>query len=114
MTPIVLDAADIAELAHHQLGGIAGSEHRVLWTDGTSTAGLLTIAAGHRLGRHTHRKHHHHVWVVDGHASILDADVGPGSYVHIPSGVAHDFDATESAGCTVFYLYMRDGPDGSP
>jgi mannose-6-phosphate isomerase-like protein (cupin superfamily) len=109
MTPIVLEWADIIDLAHHELEGAPGTEHRVLWTDGVSSAGVLTIAPGHRLGRHTHRRHHHHVWVVEGHATILESDVGPGSYVHVPAGVAHDFDATTSEGCTVFYLYMHDG-----
>ena len=33
------------------------------------------------------------------------------AYVHIPSGVDHDIDATSSDGCTVYYLYIR--PAGS-
>lgn len=85
---------------------MGGVTHRVLWHDATSMAGVLTVAGGHRLGAHAHRVNHHHMWVVDGRASVLGSDLGPGSYVHIPSGVEHDIDATTSDGCTVFYLYV--------
>jgi quercetin dioxygenase-like cupin family protein len=47
--------------------------------------------------------------VLEGHAVILDTEVGPGSYVYVPGGVDHDIDATASEGCTVFYLYLRPG-----
>jgi len=107
MTPIVLDAADVDDLPRHSLGGIPGTEQRVLWDDGTSSAGILTVAAGHHLGRHAHRQNHHHMWVLEGHAEIVDSEVGPGSYIHIPAGVHHDLDATLTEGCTIFYLYLR-------
>lgn len=102
-------AGRIATLPAEPLGDLPGVTHRVLWQDGTSMAGVLTIAAGHRLGTHTHRRHHHHMWLLDGRARILGEDLGPGSYTHIPSGVAHDIDATDTGGCRVFYLYVRYG-----
>jgi quercetin dioxygenase-like cupin family protein len=105
--PVVLTAEAIASLPVEALGAIEGVSHRVLWRDDISMAGVLTVQAGHHLGAHSHRRHHHHVWVLDGHATILGTDVGPGAYVHIPSGVLHDVDATASGGCTVFYLYLR-------
>jgi quercetin dioxygenase-like cupin family protein len=74
-------------------------------------AGVLTVAPGHRLGSHTHRVNHHHIWVLDGRGVILGHELGSGSYVHIPGGVEHDIDATASEGCTVFYLYIRLGTD---
>jgi quercetin dioxygenase-like cupin family protein len=33
--------------------------------------------------------------------------VTAGAYVHIPAGVDHDIDATETDGCTLYYLYLR-------
>jgi quercetin dioxygenase-like cupin family protein len=45
--------------------------------------------------------------VLEGRATIVGAELGAGSYVHIPSGVDHDLDATRTNGCTVFYLYLR-------
>ena len=84
-------------------GLAAGVTNRVLWSTDTSMAGVLSVQAGHRLGTHTHRLNHHHVWVVDGEVTILGEVLGGGSYVHIPGGVAHDLDATNTGGCTVFY-----------
>jgi quercetin dioxygenase-like cupin family protein len=90
-----------------RLGPTEGVTNRVLWQSETSMAGVMTVQAGHRVGTHSHRVNHHHMWVVDGRAVILGEELGPGSYVHIPSGVAHDLDATGTSGCTVFYLYIR-------
>lgn len=107
--PVVLTAAAIAALREEPLGQLPGVTHRVLWRAGTSMAGVLTVRAGHHLGAHAHRVNHHHIWVLSGQLRILDQDVGPGSYVHVPSGVAHDLDARASAGGTVFYLYVPPG-----
>jgi quercetin dioxygenase-like cupin family protein len=105
----VLTAADVAARAEEPLGRLDGVRHRVLWRDAESMAGVLTVAAGHRLGLHTHRVNHHHMWVLDGHATIVGTEAGPGSYAHVPSGIEHDIDATATEGCTVFYLYIRPG-----
>jgi quercetin dioxygenase-like cupin family protein len=109
-TPTLLTAEAIASIAAAPLDSIEGVTNRVLWRDDTSMAGLLTVEGGHRLGAHAHRMNHHHIWVLDGRASILGTEVGPGSYVHIPSGVEHDIDASRSSGCTVYYLYLRPPP----
>jgi quercetin dioxygenase-like cupin family protein len=87
-------------------GPAEGITNRVLWSTDTSMAGVLSVQAGHRLGAHTHRRNHHHIWVVDGEVTILGELLGPGSYAHIPGGVVHDLDATNTGGCTVFYLYI--------
>lgn len=105
--PVALTADAISALPLEPLAGIDGASHRVLWRDGTSMAGVLTVQAGHRLGTHAHHANQHHIWMLDGHAAILGAEIGPGSYVHVPHGVSHDIDATRSDGCTVFYLYLR-------
>ena len=102
-----LTAEIISALPVEPLGHLDGVSHRVLWRDDTSIAGVLTIDGGHRLGRHSHRVNHHHLWVLDGCATILGQEMGAGGYAHIPSGVDHDIDATGSAGCTVFYLYLQ-------
>ena len=57
----------------------------------------------------THIVNHHHIWVLKGRATILGDELGPGLYVHVPRGVAHDIDATKTDGCTVFYLYAHPG-----
>ena len=107
LQPTVLTADAISRLPDVPLGTLDGVEHKVLWRNETSMAGLLTVPAGHRLGTHAHRGNHHHIWVLDGRAVILGEELDAGSYVHVPSGVDHDLDATATNGCTVFYLYIR-------
>jgi quercetin dioxygenase-like cupin family protein len=109
INPVVLTAEANEALPVERLDGLDGVSHRVLWRNETSMAGVLTVAGGHRLGKHSHRVNHHHIWVLDGQAVVLGHVVSAGSYVHIPSGVDHDIDASASAGCTVFYMYLRPG-----
>lgn len=106
--PVVLTADAIEALPDEPLGSIEGVRHRVLWRTDTSMAGVMTVESGHHLGAHAHRANHHHMWVLEGRATILGNDLGVGSYVHIPQGVEHDIDATATEGCTVYYLYLRD------
>lgn len=105
--PTVLDVQAIDRLPFEPFGHIAGVAQKVLWRNDTSMAGILTVAAGHHLGAHSHRLNHHHIWVLDGSATILGSELGPGSYAHIPSGVVHDIDASSTEGCKIFYLYLR-------
>jgi mannose-6-phosphate isomerase-like protein (cupin superfamily) len=105
--PIVLTPEAIVTLPVEPLGPQAGVTHRVLWRNATSMAGVLTVEPGCHLGLHAHRVNHHHMWVLEGHATILGTELGPGSYVHIPSGVEHDIVASGTDGCTVYYLYLR-------
>jgi hypothetical protein len=107
--PTIISREAIAQVPLVPLGPMEGVLHKILWRAGTSIAGTLTVEKGHRLGAHTHRVNHHHMWVLHGHATILGTVLGEGSYVHIPSGVEHDIDATTTEGCTVFYLYEQPG-----
>lgn len=107
--PTVMSGEEIEALMAEPLGELSEVRHRVLWQDGSSMAGLLRVGAGQCLGAHTHARHHHHMWIIDGHASILGRELGPGSYTHVPSGVVHDIDAMATEGCTVFYLYLKYG-----
>ena len=107
LPPVVLTSEAIGALPVERLGNLEGVTHRVLWRDGTSMAGVMTVEAGHHLGSHAHRENHHHMWILEGHADILGSVLGPGGYVHIPSGVDHDIDASTTEGCTFVYLYLR-------
>jgi quercetin dioxygenase-like cupin family protein len=102
----VLTPEDVARVPPQPLGTIAGVEHRVLWHDDTSIAGVMTVAGGHHLGEHEHRRHSHHMWMLDGSATILGTVLEAGSYVHIPAGVRHDIDARATHGCRVLYHYV--------
>lgn len=105
----------IASMPDIPLGDRPGVSRRVLWRDDESEAGVLDVAAGHRLGAHTHQANHHHFWVIRGHARVLGEELGPGSYVHVPHQVEHDIDATDTDGCSVMYTYLRTrGDEPSP
>ena len=105
--PVVLTPEEVAALPLVPLdASIDGVSHRVLWTAGSSAAGVMKVEAGHHLGRHTHRLNHHHLWVLDGEVEILGVVVTSGGYVHVPGGVEHDLDARATSGCTVLYLYL--------
>ena len=106
---LVLDAAAITALPDTPLGYLAGVRRRVLWVSNTSEAGVLEVSAGHRLGLHAHRSNQHHLWVLAGTARIVGHDLSAGGYVHVPAGVEHDIDATGTDGCSVYYLYLREG-----
>jgi uncharacterized RmlC-like cupin family protein len=105
-TTTVVTPAQRGNLPQTPLGNLEGVTNTVLWTDGTSMTGVLTVAGGHRLGHHRHRRHLHHMWVLDGEAVITGERVGPGTFVHVPTGVDHDIDATETGGVTVYYSYV--------
>ena len=77
----------------------------MLWQSGGSHAGVLWLEPGARLGAHTHRRHVHHVWVVEGEMHCLGRDLGPGSYAFVPLGVEHDSLAGPD-GAAFFYLYL--------
>jgi quercetin dioxygenase-like cupin family protein len=49
------------------------------------------------------------MWVIAGRAEMLGEQVGPGTYLHIPAGVEHGIRDVGDEGCTVLYLYLRDG-----
>lgn len=107
LSPILLTPDAIERVPALPLGPLQGVTHRVLWSANGSMAGVLTVNGGCRLGSHTHRVNHHHLWVLDGEAEILGTTVGAGTYVHVPSGIEHDIDASDSGGCSVFYLYLH-------
>lgn len=109
LNPLVLNADAVKALPVQTIGDIPGIRHRVLWHSDDAMVGVMTVQAGHRLGAHTHERNHHHLFVLEGRLHILGEVLGPGSYVHIPSGVEHDIDATETSGGTIYYTYI--GPD---
>lgn len=107
VTPVIMTPDAIRSLPAIAMPGAAGVTYRVVWEDGAAMGGIMSLEAGAHLGKHTHRTNEHHVWVIEGSARILGSLLGPGSYVHIPSGTAHDIDASSTSGCTLFYLYLR-------
>lgn len=96
-------------LAWHPLESFDGVDYKLLWRSGKSVAGIMRIDPGGSLSPHAHRRSHHHMWVLDGSAEMLGERVGPGTYVHVPAGVDHGITGVGDDGCTLLYLYLREG-----
>jgi mannose-6-phosphate isomerase-like protein (cupin superfamily) len=107
-TLVTRAAADA--LTWHPLEEYEGVDYKLLWRSGKSVAGLMRIGPGGLVTPHAHVRSHHHLWVVDGTAEVLDEAVGPGTYVHIPAGIDHSIRAAGDGACTMLYLYLRDEP----
>ena len=107
-TLVTRAAADA--LAWHPLEEYEGVDYKLLWRSGGSVAGLMRIAPGGLVTPHAHVRSHHHLWVTDGTVEVLDEQVGPGTYVHIPAGVDHSIRAVGDRACTMLYFYLRDEP----
>ncbi len=102
-TETVMDGLEVAELPRRSLApGVAAT---TLWSRGSSHAGVMRLEPGARLGAHTHRRHAHHIWMIEGSIHCLDRDLGEGSYVHVPPGLEHD-SVAGSHGAAFFYLYL--------
>ena len=106
--PTVLDGGAISALpwrVFHAIG--VGVEHKVLWESGDSMAGVMRIAAGGQVDEHVHRLAHHHLWVTEGTVQLLGRSLGPGSYAHVPAGVAHRLVNGGDGPATFLYLYLQ-------
>ncbi len=106
----IVTPAGLDRLPGQGLGSIPGVSVHDIWHSATCRAGVLRIHAGYHLGEHTHQAHHHHMWITEGAADIGHRRLTPGTYVHVPAGVAHDVDATGTDGCTLFFLYEGLAP----
>ncbi len=103
---VVQTPEDIEALEWHEMDGYPGVSYKLLWEAGFSRAGVLRVPAGVQMAPHGHEHGHHHVWVLDGAATILGRPVTAGSYVHIPGGLDHGVTDVGPDGCTMLYLYV--------
>lgn len=106
---VVLDADAIAGLPV-RLEGLEAARSTLLWRSRHSLAGVMYVDPKGELEPHCHRNAHHHVWIIEGHATILGHPVGPGTYVHIRAGVDHGVYGGPE-GCRFFYLYIEEPGD---
>jgi mannose-6-phosphate isomerase-like protein (cupin superfamily) len=106
----LLTRAAADALTWHPLEEYEGVDYKLLWRSGGSVAGLMRLDPGGVVTPHAHVRAHHHLWVTDGTVEVLDEEVGPGTYVHIPAGVDHSMRAVGDSACTMLYLYLQDEP----
>lgn len=107
---VALGADEVARVPLEPVEGVAGVRQRVLWRSGESVAGELELDPGQRLEPHAHHHAHHHQWVLEGTVHVLGRDLGPGSYIHVPAGVAHDLTTAGTSHVRLFFLYLVDSP----
>jgi quercetin dioxygenase-like cupin family protein len=82
-----------------------GVRHKVLWQSGATVLGLMQIDPGSVNPEHTHHGAHHHILMLSGKCTMLGRELGAGSYLYIPPGVAHEAANTSDESCTFFYTY---------
>ena len=107
--PVAMPVDVVAAAPWELMPGLADVRHKLLWRAGDSTAGVMKVEAGHTIASHAHREAHHHAWVIEGTMRLLDTELAPGSYAHVPAGVDHEVVAGPE-GCTFLYLYLEAHP----
>jgi quercetin dioxygenase-like cupin family protein len=105
---VIHTAAAVEALPWLAFDGLDDVQNKVLWELGDSHTGLMRLAEGGTIAPHRHHTGHHHVWVIEGHCSVLGTTIGAGSYAHVPAGVDHEIAGVGSEGCTLLYLYLAD------
>ncbi|MDQ1490458.1 MAG: hypothetical protein QOD57_3736 [Actinomycetota bacterium] len=103
--PMVFDATTIAELVPTPAGDDLSA--KLLWRSGSSASGVMHARAGAELRAHHHPDTAHHMWIMEGGCRVLDRDVGPGAYVHVPAGCEHAV-SVGPWGCTFFFVYASE------
>lgn len=115
---ILLTAAGVDDLAWKPLGDTPGVSHKVLWRSGDVVLGMFRLEPGAVNPAHVHQGAHHHFFVTEGTARIVEKELDAGSYAYIPPGVAHEVAAVGDAPATLFYTYrpveVPTGTDASP
>lgn len=106
-TLFMVPRARVAELAWEAVPSDGGVQHRALYQDDHTVAGLLRLHPGAGEVKHLHVDGEHHVWVLDGSVSIDDTFLPAGSYLHVPSGLLHRM-TDAGGGSLLFYVFTGD------
>ena len=97
----------VGELPWEPLPSDGRVEHRVLYQDGRTVAGLLRMRPGAGELKHLHLHGEHHLWVLGGTVSVDDTVLPADSYLHVPAGLTHRITDT-GAGSLLFYVFTAD------
>lgn len=99
----------VTELAWDLVPSDGGVQHRVLFQDGRSVAGLLRLHPGAGEVKHLHVDGEHHLWVLEGLVSVDDTSLPAGSYLHVPAGLLHRV-TDAGGGSLLFYVFSGSRP----
>lgn len=103
-TLFMVPPARAAELPWDVVPGDGGVQHRVLFEDGRTVAGLLRFHAGAEELKHIHVDGEHHLWVLEGGVTVDDTFLPSGSYLHVPAGLMHRV-SDPGGGSLLFYVF---------
>jgi hypothetical protein len=94
----------LSELPWERFPGSEGVDHRVLYRDASTVAGLLRLHPGAAEPTHLHLHGEHHLWVLGGVVSVDDTMLPTDSYLHVPSMLTHRI-VDAGAGSLLFYVF---------
>lgn len=94
----------IGDLPWERFPGTKGVEHRVLYQDERTIAGLLRLQPGAEELTHLHLHGEHHLWVLGGTVTVDDTTLPVDSYLHVPSKLTHRLVDTGN-GSLLFYVF---------
>jgi hypothetical protein len=94
----------VAELPWERFPGTEGVEHRILYRDDHTVAGLLRLHPGAGELTHVHLHGEHHLWVLGGSVTLDDTVLATDSYLHVPSRLSHRL-VDLGAGSLLFYVF---------
>lgn len=103
----VLDPAAIQWMPWQPVAGCPGVEEKELWSNAELVYALIHYEPGSHTPGHPHQVADHHIWVIEGRATIGGRPVVAGSYVHVPVAVEHPIRDVGPDGFTVLQLHHR-------
>ena len=106
----VLDATEIDAMPWVDVPGSPGVQTKVLWRFTDFTQALIHVRPGQVVPGAAHLAAHHHIWIVDGTATVAGRRLSAGSYVHVPPGVEHEMSEVGPQGCTFLQMHRPHPP----
>jgi ChrR-like protein with cupin domain len=103
----LLSPSGIDRLPWLSVPGCPGVAEKELWRSGDLVHALIRFAPGSRTPGRPHLVADHHIWVIEGTATIGGRQVVAGSYVHVPPTMEHPIESTDPEGCTILQLHHR-------
>jgi hypothetical protein len=104
---LVLAPGEIDQLPWLPVPGCPGVEEKELWRSGDRVHAVIRYAPGSRTPGRPHWVADHHIWVLQGTATIGGRRVVAGSYLHVPPTMEHPIESLDPAGCTILQLHHR-------
>jgi mannose-6-phosphate isomerase-like protein (cupin superfamily) len=104
-TLFALSRTMVDDLPWEPFVGSLDIDVKMLYVADGVVAGLLRLQPGARELTHLHFHGEHHLWVLSGAVVVDDTELVEGSYLHVPSRLAHTI-RDGGAGSLAFYVFV--------